>query len=106
MNKKFQYCTRPPSAELKISCSLLVNSCREIPIIHFLTALTFSSFKLNTLEKKNCQSLSQLKPWCDDSGMLNLHHDNDVKEVVLSQPSITCYKSAKQKIGIPTVYGS
>ena len=56
--------------------------------------------------KKNCQSLSQLKPWCDDSGMLNLHHDNDVKEVVLSQPSITWYKSAKQKIGIPTVYGS
>ena len=41
------------------------------------------------------------KPWCNDS-VLNLHHINDVKMVVLSQPSITWYKSANQKIGIPT----
>ena len=57
-------------------------------------------------EKKTCQSLSQPKPWCDDSSVLNLHHDNDIKEVVLSQPSITLYKSANQKIVIPTVYES
>ena len=43
---------------------------------------------------------------CNDSGVLNLHHDNNVKEVVSSQPSITWYKSANQKIGIPTVYES
>ena len=28
MNEKFQYRTRPPSAVLKISSSLLVNECR------------------------------------------------------------------------------
>ena len=39
----------------------------------------------------------------NDSGVLNLHHDNDVKEVVSSQLSITWYKSANQKIGIRTV---
>ena len=33
-----------------------------------------------------------------------LHHDNYVKEVVSSQPSITWYKSANQKIGIRTRY--
>ena len=33
---------------------------------------------------KNRQTLSQPKPWCYDSGVLNLHHDNDVKEVVSS----------------------
>ena len=71
-----------------------------------MSALTFSLFKLNILQKKNHQTLSQLKPWCNDSGVLNLHHDNDVKEVVSSQPSITWHKSANQKIGIPTVYES
>ena len=34
----------------------------------------------------------------------NLHHDNDVTEVVSSYPSITWYKSANEKIGIRTVY--
>ena len=43
---------------------------------------------------------------CNDSAVLNLHHDNEVKEVVSSQPSITWYKSANQKIGIRTVYES
>ena len=88
-------------------------------------ALAFLLFKLNTLHK---ETLSQPKPWGNDSGVLNfslspvliapggawgrihtprlLHHDNDVKEVVSSQPSITWYKSANQKIGICTVYES
>ena len=39
----------------------------------------------------------------NDSAVLNLHHDNDVKVVVSSQLSITWYKSANQKIGIRTV---
>ena len=38
--------------------------------------------------------------------VLNLHHDNDVKEVVSSQPSFTWYKPINQKIGIRTVYES
>ena len=38
--------------------------------------------------------------------MLILHYDNDVKEVVSSQPSVTWYKSTNQKIGIRTVYES
>ena len=40
---------------------------------------------------KHRQTLSQPKPWCNDSGVLNfeftprlLHHDNDVKEVISS----------------------
>ena len=43
MNEKFQYRTRPPSAVLKISSSLLVNECK------WMSALTFLLFKLNTL---------------------------------------------------------
>ena len=70
-----------------------------------MSALTFLLFKLNTLQTKIVK-LSQLKPWCNDSGVLNLHHDNDVNEVVSSQPSTTWYKSANQQIGIRTVYES
>ena len=75
-----------------------------------MSALTFSLFKLNT-QQKNCQTLSRPKPWCNDSGVLNftpwlLHHENDVKVVVSSQPSVTWYKQANQKIGIRTVYES
>ena len=76
-----------------------------------MSVLTFLLFKLNPLQK-NCQTLNQLKPWCDDSGYLvefttwSLHHANNVKEVVSSRPSITWYKPANQKIGICTVYGS
>ena len=39
-----------------------------------LTMLTFLLFKLNTLQTKIVKLQSQLKPWCNDSGVLNLHH--------------------------------
>ena len=71
-----------------------------------VSALTFFIIQIEYTAKKTCQSLSQPKPWCNDSGVLNIHHDNDVKEVVSSQASITWYKSANQKIRIPTVYES
>ena len=48
--------------------------------------LTFLLFKLNTLQKTRLSS-SQPKPWCNDRRLL--HHNNDIKEVVSSQPSIT-----------------
>ena len=44
--------------------------------------------------------------WCVEFTPWLLHHDNDVKVVVSSQPSITWYKSANQKIGIRSVYES
>ena len=71
-----------------------------------MSASTFLLFNLNGLHKEtltNRQTLSQPKPWCNDRGVLNLHHDNNVKEGALTQPSITWYKSANQKIGILTV---
>ena len=68
-----------------------------------MSALTFLSFKLNILQTK-IVSLSQPNPWCNESGVLNLHHNNDIKEVVSSQPSVTWYESTNQKIGTPTVY--
>lgn len=40
------------------------------------------------------------------TGVLNLHHDNEFKEVVSSQPSGTWYKSTNQKFGIHTVHES
>ena len=40
------------------------------------------------------------------TGVLNLHHDDDVEEVVLSKPSVTWYKSTNQKFGIHKVYES
>ena len=42
-----------------------------------MSALTFLLFKLNTLHKEtltNRQTLSELKPWCNDRGVLNLYH--------------------------------
>ena len=61
----------------------------------------------------NAQRNTALKPLCcNDSDQCVeftpwlLHHDNDVKEVVWSQPSITWYNSANQNIGIHTVYES
>ena len=42
-----------------------------------MSALTFLLFRLNTLHKEtliNRQSLSEQRPWCNDSGVLNLHH--------------------------------
>ena len=69
--------------------------------------VNISIFQIEYTAIKNGQTLSQPKPWCNESGVLNLHHNNDVKEVVVSsQPSVTWYKSANQKIGIHTVYGS
>ena len=38
-----------------------------------MSELTFLLFKLNTLQEI-CQTLSQSKPWCNDSGVLNLYH--------------------------------
>ena len=66
-----------------------------------MSALTFSLFKLNTLQKKSSNFESD-----NDSGALKLHHDNEVKEVVSPQPSISWYKSANQKIGVRTMYES
>ena len=70
MNEKFQYCTRPPSAVLKnfefiVSERVQVNPDNS----RAMSALTFLLFKLNTLQAKNRQILSQPKPWCNDSGV-------------------------------------
>ena len=47
-----------------------------------MSALAFLLFKSNTLHKEtlrwNHYILGQPKPWCNDSGVLNVHHDNDV----------------------------
>ena len=40
------------------------------------------------------QTLSQPRPWCNDSGVLNLYRD--VKVIVSSQLSVTWYKSTNQ----------
>ena len=47
MNEKFQYRTRPPSAVLKI----------------FIIQIEYTA-------NKNCQTLSQPRPWCNDSGVI------------------------------------
>ena len=47
-------------------------------------ASTFLLFKLNKLHKEtrtNRQNLSEAKPWSNDRGVLNLHHDNDVNRI-------------------------
>ena len=67
MNEKFSIW---PRAVLKISRLLLVNPVNS----QAMSALTFLLFKLNTLQAKIVKLLSQLKPWCNDSGVLNLHH--------------------------------
>ena len=51
-----------------------------------------------TAQKKTLtyrQILSQPKPRCNDDGVLNLHH---FKEVVSSQPSITCTNQPIRKL--------
>ena len=64
-----------------------------------------SALKFEYTANKNCQSLSQPKPWCNiEFTPRLLHHDNDIKEVVSSQPSVTWYTSTNQNIGIRTVY--
>ena len=71
MNKKFQYCTRPPSAVLKISIvservqvnpdnSRAMNECVNIFII----------IQIDYTVNKSRQTLSQPS----DSGVLNLYH--------------------------------
>ena len=69
-----------------------------------MSALTFLLLKLNALQKEtltNRQTLSEPKPRCIDHGVLNLHHDNDVKEVVSSQP---VSRDTSQPIGKPELY--
>ena len=39
-----------------------------------ISALTFLLFEIECTANKNRQTLSQPKPWCNDSGVLNLHH--------------------------------
>ena len=70
-----------------------------------MSALTVLLFKLNTLQE---QEKKLVKVWVSRSHgrMLNLHHDNDAKEVVSSQPGIAWYKSANQRVGIPKVFES
>ena len=75
-----------------------------------MSALTFFIIQIKDTANKNRQRLSQPKPWCNDSAwcieftLRLLHHDNDVKMVVSSQPSVMWHKSTNQKIGIRTVY--
>ena len=91
------------AAECSIeNCEFIVSEREQVNPDHSraMSALTFLLFKY-TAKKKARQTLSQLKPRCNDRGVLNLHHDNDVKEVVSSQPSVTWCKSTNQKIGIP-----
>ena len=71
MNEKFQYRTRLchiGNSEFIVSERVQVNPENSLA----LSALTFLLFILNTLQK-NRQTLSQPKPWCNDSGVLNLH---------------------------------
>ena len=93
MNEKFEYW----KAFYRVRCERIqVNPDNS----RAMSALTLILFKFNTLHKErltNRQILSQPKPMCNDSGVLNLHHHNKVKELVASQPSITWYKSANQK---------
>ena len=70
MNEKFQYRTRLcecgiENFEFIVSERVQVNPGNS----RAMSALTFLLFKLNTLH-----ILSQPKPWCNDSGVLNLHH--------------------------------
>ena len=77
-----------------------------------MSALNIFIIQIEYTAQKIRQTLSQPKPWCNDSGAhveftpRLLHHDNDVKEVVSSQPSTTWFKSANQKIGIRTLFES
>ena len=90
MVRKDSFCHRGKS---KLGIGLFIHELLREPLI---------IIQIEYTANKNRQSLSQPKPWCNDSGVL--HHDNDVKEVVSSQPSVTWYKSTNQKIGIRTVY--
>ena len=75
-----------------------------------IRALTFLLFKYNTLKKKQQQQIL-VKVYVSRShgemasGVLNLHHDGDFRGAS-SQSSITWYKSANRRTGIPAVYES
>ena len=92
MNEKFQYRTRPPRA-------VTSNECVNI----FIVQIEYTA-------NRNRQTLSQPKPWCTDSGVLNLHYGyyttimTSRKLFRLTQASATWYKSTNRKIGIRTVY--
>ena len=44
-------------------------------IIHSLReCVNISIIRIECTANKNRQTLSQPKPWCNDSGVLNLHH--------------------------------
>ena len=61
-----------------------------------------SALTLEYTGNKNRETLSQPKA---SHGVMTrlLHQENDVKEAVSSQPSVTWYKSTNQKIGIRTL---
>ena len=64
MNEKFQYRNFNDFSFI-VSERVQVNPDNS----RAMGALTFLLFKLNTLQKKNRQTLSQPKPWCNDSGV-------------------------------------
>ena len=61
-----------------------VNTLAEYVYSRAMSALIFFIIQIEHTANKKRQSFSQPKPWCNDSGVLNLHHDSDVKEVVSS----------------------
>ena len=70
--------------------------CRDGPWVVIASSgkqLNIFNIQIEYTALKNRQTLSRPKPWCNDSGVLFtprlLHHDNDVKEVVASQPIVT-----------------
>ena len=78
MNKNYRL-MHSVSALSGFTCtsSLTINKKFQYPVLKIsraMSVLTFLLFKLNTLHKKNRQTLSQPKPWCNDSGVFNLHH--------------------------------
>ena len=89
MNEKSQYRTRLcriGNSEFIVSERVQVNPENSLA----LSALTFLLFILNTLQK-NRQTLSQPKPWCNDSGVLNLHHgyySTMIKEFLINTISV------------------
>ena len=65
MNEKFQYRTRPPS-------SLLVNECTQVNPDNSRAmpeCVNIFIIQIEYTANKNRQTLSQPKPWCNDSGV-------------------------------------
>ena len=102
MNEKFQ-CRRDGTEcrienfEFIVSEQMQVNSDNS----RAMSSLTFLIFKLNTLQKQ------LVKVWVSRShGVMTGYNTTIItpRRFFSSQPSITWYKSANQKIGIPTIY--